>query len=145
GSVRRTGSGGPLPRQAARREAQTIAESTSLRTPPSCVTGRRLGRAKSLAGGTDPVELHLVVGHLEAVGARHPLLERFDLLVLELDDGPALGANEVVVVIVGGDFVARLPVATEVAGLGQAALGEQAERAVHRRLRDPRVLLAHQL
>jgi len=55
---------------------------------------------------------------------RHAELQLLDLLVLELDDAAAAGADEVVVVVpVGGGFVAGLAVA-ELSRRGQAALGE---------------------
>src|SRR5690606_10816115 len=100
---------------------------------------RRAGataRARCLLGTTtvaaQAVELHLVRGDLEAVGARDAVLERLDAVVLELDDLPAGGADEVIVVIAPHrGLVARLAIA-EVARVGEAAVVQQLHGPVDR-------------
>src|SRR5262249_41724316 len=96
----------------------------------------------SLAGLAESVELHLVGGDLEAVLPRDLVLERLDPVVLELDDGAAAGADEVVVVVPAQRrLVAGLPIA-EVPRVGQTALVQQLHRPVDGGDRHPRVLLA---
>src|SRR5262249_51301176 len=98
---------------------------------------------RPLARLAEAVQLHLVRGDLEPVLARHLVLQRLDAVVLELDDGAAPGADQVVVVVPADRrLVARLPVA-EVARVGEPALVEQLHRPVHRGHRDPGILLAH--
>ena len=89
------------------------------------------------------VELELVALHVEAVAPGHALLELLDLLVLELHDPPAAGADEVVVVgAAGGRLVAGLPV-VEPAGHGDPALGEELHGPVHGGHADPGVQGPH--
>jgi hypothetical protein len=71
------------------------------------------------------------------------LLQRLDGRLFELGDRPALDADQViVVVVVVGDLVPRHAVA-EAPLVGHAALGEQLERAVHRRVPHARIEGAH--
>src|SRR5262249_34376583 len=96
-----------------------------------------------LARLAEAVQLHLVRGDLESVLARHLVLERLDAVVLELDDGAAAGADEVVVVVPPDRrLVAGLPVA-EVPRVGEPALVQKLHRPGHRGKRDPMILLAH--
>src|ERR671935_3144182 len=77
-----------------------------------------------LAGGAQPVQLELVVRDGKAVLLGYPVLQLLDLLVLELRDGAAGGADQVVMVVpVEGRLVARLP-ALEVPRRGEPRVGE---------------------
>src|SRR5215475_12305479 len=89
----------------------------------------------------EAVKLMLVAKDAEAAELRgHGFLQALDLVVLELEDEPALHADEMVVVR-AGDLVARLSV-LELARARDAAVEEELERAVHGRVADPRVALA---
>src|SRR5262245_37864288 len=84
-----------------------------------------------------------VAGEAVAVIARDLELERLDLVALPLDDLSAAEADEVVVVmelvLVHRDAVA------ERAGVGDARIDEQLQRAVHGRGPDLGVVRAHRL
>src|SRR6187200_642901 len=89
-------------------------------------------RAAGVAGGlrAQAVELVPVAEHGEVAEPRGDLLlQALDLVVLELEDQPALHADQVIVVI-SDDLVPGLAVA-ELALDGDAAVDEQLERAVH--------------
>src|SRR5664280_3291389 len=87
----------------------------------------------------DSIQLKLVSLDQEAVTAGHIGLELFNGLVLELDNGPAAGADQVVVVLpLGNVLVARLAVA-ELDFAGNPRFGEELQGAVDRRIADPRV------
>ena len=76
---------------------------------------------------------------------RHLGLTRLDDGVLELEDGTANRANQVIVVIVGGHgLVPRLTV-RKVPLVCDARLGEQLQRPVHRSRADAGHALDHQL
>src|SRR6266849_299094 len=78
----------------------------------------------------EPVQLELVVGDVEAVVFGDGLLQLLDALVFELDDAAAGSADEMVVVMaIEGRLIARLP-ALEMAGAGQARVGENLHRAI---------------
>src|SRR4029077_17202539 len=81
-----------------------------------------------------------VAEHVEAETARGAVLQRLDLVALELGDEAAAVADEVVVVGPPlGDLVERLA-RTEVSGARDAGLRQQLDRAVDGRETDPRVL-----
>src|SRR5690348_6549118 len=69
-----------------------------------------------------------------------PILEALDVVVLELEDETAFDADEMVVVITD-DLEARLAVA-ELPLDGEAAVDEELERSVDRRVAHARVALA---
>src|SRR5258708_4134113 len=90
-----------------------------------------------------PVELVLVHPQAEAVLARDLVLQLLDARLLELGNLATLHADEVVVVSrVVGQLVARQAV-TEAPLVGDAALREQLEGTVDRRVPDARVAGAH--
>jgi hypothetical protein len=94
-----------------------------------------------LADFAQAVQLKLVVLHLEAVLPCYIFLQRLDALVLELDDGAAMSADEVIVVRVGARvFVPGEPV-LEPPFLGKPRLGQELERPVHRGKADAGVQL----
>jgi len=100
-------------------------------------------RASALGAalGAGAVHLVLVAEELEVVAGGDGFLELFDLRLLELDDLRARGADEVVVVRgLVRELVAREAV-TELALEGDAALREQLQGPVDRRVADLRVLL----
>ena len=73
---------------------------------------------------------------LEALALRDPILERLDLIVLELLDAPAFEADQVIVMlIVMGHLVARDAV-PEMPLDGQAAFLEQLQRSIDRGVAD---------
>src|ERR1700726_2711418 len=74
----------------------------------------------------------------DAEFARHGLLEPLDRFVFEFDDPAAALADEVVVMMFAGDFVARLTF-VEVALVDQVAFLEQAQRAVDGGIADVRI------
>ena len=79
--------------------------------------------------------------HREAAEARRDsLLQALDLVILELEDQAALHADQVIVVI-ADDFVARLPVA-ELTLDRKAAIDEELQRSIDRRVADLRLTLA---
>src|SRR5262249_48640600 len=85
----------------------------------------------ALTRRADAVELVLVRAEIEPVLPRHLVLQALDAGLLELGDAVALDADQVVVVTVTvSELVARDAVA-EMALVGDAALGEQFERAIH--------------
>ena len=111
--------------------------------PPKTRRATPLARARSAAGaraalGAKPVELHLVMAQRDAEFARDRLLEFLDRLVFEFDDAAAAFADEVVVMMVAGDFIARLAL-LEVALVDQVAFLEQAQRAVDGGVADVRI------
>jgi hypothetical protein len=81
---------------------------------------------------------------VEAVLRRDLILELLDAGVLELRDAAARGADQVVVmiVVVVGELVAGEAVAEPALG-GDAALGEELQRAVHRGVADASIARAH--
>ena len=89
------------------------------------------------------VELHAVIRELEAVGVRDLLLERLDLVVLELDDAVARGADQVVVVLVVAGLRGLVLGGTvaEVVLVRDAGVHEQLHGPVDRRVADARVEL----
>src|SRR5262249_13364912 len=88
----------------------------------------------------DAVQLHPVPAHDEAEEAGDLLLEALQLVARELDDLAAALADDVVVVLLLllDRFVARLAV-VEVALGREAALLQELEGAIHRRVADARV------
>ena len=76
------------------------------------------------------VELHLVALQREAETFGNLVLQFFDLVVLEFDDGAAHVADAVIVVL-RNVFIERLAVA-EMSLLNQAGLAKQPHRPVHR-------------
>src|SRR6185436_9105153 len=100
------------PRPTTRRRRQKLALALLLGARTAGLPGRL---------GAQPVELVAVAQHREAAQARRDLLlQALDLVVLELEDQPALHADQVIVVI-SDDLVARLAVA-ELALDGEAAV-----------------------
>ncbi len=92
--------------------------------------------------GAGAVELKPVTHELKAKAGRDLFLKLLDLFVFELEHKVALDADQVIVVRgVATGLVHRLTLA-KASMVGEAALGEQLERAVHGRVADPRVLLA---
>ncbi len=80
----------------------------------------------------------------EAVLLGEFILEPFDLVVLELDDLPAIQADQVIVVLVfKGDFVPAHAVA-KVALVGDSALLEELQGSVDRGVANLAVTLANQ-
>src|SRR5438552_3154437 len=103
--------------------------------------GERVSALSLLAGLAEPVELQLVVGDGEAVLRGDAVLKLLDALVLELDDVAAGSADEMVVVMpIEGSLVAGLP-ALEVAGAGEARVGEDLHGPIDRCGADGRVAL----
>jgi hypothetical protein len=91
--------------------------------------------------GARTVELVAVPEHLEpAELGRDALLQALDLVVLELEDEPALDADQVIVMI-ADDLVARLAVA-ELALDREPALDQELERAIDGGLADLGMALA---
>lgn len=81
---------------------------------------------------------------VEAEGTGDPLLLTLDVVILEFEDKAALDADQVVVVLcVTGGLVHRLPLAEATMGR-EAALGQELEGPVDRRVADPGALLAGQ-
>ena len=79
----------------------------------------------------------------EAVSVCDVVLQRLDARLLELDDLPAVDADEVIVVRgIVSKFVSREPVA-KVALVGHSAFREQFERAVNGGVPHARILSAH--
>ena len=89
------------------------------------------------------VELVSVPLQFEAMLLRELLLQGFDFVVLEFNDAAAVQADQMIVMLVlVGDFITRDPV-TKMSFVGQAALLEQLERAVHRGVPDLWILFPH--
>ena len=81
---------------------------------------------------TQAVNLHLVTSDEKAVPRRDLFLQSFDGLVLELDDGAAGGADQVVVVFAGQYvFVSGLTVMKQDLP-GQSRLGKKLQSAIDR-------------
>src|SRR5689334_12444190 len=74
---------------------------------------------------------------------RDGVLERLDLLVLELHDPPADGADEVVVVVPSEDRLVHHLAAPELAGLDEAPVDQESERAVDGGAADVLAMRAH--
>src|SRR6476646_4235697 len=72
---------------------------------------RALGRGLAIAVEADAVQLHPVVNEAEAEPLRNPLLERFQLVVDELDHVAGLDVDQMVVVGCGSRFITRPPIA----------------------------------
>ena len=72
-------------------------------------------RSSVLAIDRDAIELHAVVDEAVAQFLGDAPLEHFELLVDELDHGPGLDVDQMVVVRVGRRFVARAAIAELVA------------------------------
>src|ERR1700730_9261067 len=74
----------------------------------------------------------------DAEVARDHLLELLDRLIFEFDDAPAALADEVVVMMLAGDFIARLAL-VEVPLEKQIAFLEQSQRPVDGGVADVRI------
>lgn len=83
------------------------------------------------AAGAEAVQLEAVSLDGEAVLGGDFFLQALNLAIFELDDLAAAGANQVIVVPLMRDVVV-LGLGTEMAGLGQAGIAKQIERAVDR-------------
>ena len=90
------------------------------------------------AVGAESVEFHLVMGQQHAQLLRDCLLHQFQFVVLELDYLAAAFADEMVVMMLAGDFIARLTLVEMTFG-EQVAFLQQLERAVNRRIADVRI------
>src|SRR5690606_310290 len=88
------------------------------------------------------VQFHVVAGDCKPVLARHGLLQALDAVVFELFDAAALGANQVVVVLVDVSdvFVTGMPVA-EVPFACETAVFQKLQGAVNRSVPDRLVAL----
>jgi hypothetical protein len=79
----------------------------------------------------------------EIVGGRHLFLEFLNGRALELEDGPADCTDKVIMMFFpGGRFITGLTI-TEVPDLGDAALREKFEGAIHGRITDAWVFFAN--
>src|SRR5205807_9447692 len=100
-------------------------------------------RLPGLANLAQAVQLELVTGHEEPVLAGDEVLQFLDALVLELDDGVAARADEVIVVVTAdGRLVARLAV-LEVPRAREPRVGEDLHGAVDGGRADVLVPLLH--
>src|SRR5262245_59098622 len=89
-----------------------------------------------------PVELVAMADDVEAEAPRDAFLLALDLFVVELQHEAALDTDQMIVVRgVAGGLVHRVALA-EVALGREPALGEQLQRAIHRRVADARIGLA---
>src|SRR6266581_8848117 len=86
------------------------------------------------------VQLQLVRLDEESVAVGHLSLEFFDCLVLELDDAPTAGADQMVVVLPFGHVLIPGLAVAEMDLIGDPRLGEQLQCAVDRGVADARVL-----
>src|SRR5262249_24317749 len=102
-------------------------------------------RAAFATLAADAVQLELVAAYDEAEKPRDPLLQLLQLVAGELHDLSTALADDVIVVLhflFGRHLVPRLPV-VEVALGGDAALPQQAQRAIDGGVADPRVGAPH--
>ena len=110
---------------------------TSVETAVNRCAGARIEGGLTLP--TPPVQLQAVTLDAKAVLVGDGFLQRLDLRVLKLNDGAAVGTDQVVVMLFAGTrLVAGLTVA-EVTRFGDAALGKEFEGAMDRGVADPRV------
>src|SRR6476646_3629468 len=117
----------------------TGAISANSRIAPAIRTSARaLGRGLAVAIAGDAVELHPVVNEAEAELFGDALLQRFELVVDELDDVAGLDVDQMVVVGFRSRFVARAAVA-ELVPFENSGLLEQTDCAVDGGDRDVRI------
>jgi len=90
----------------------------------------------ALTLAADPVDLKLVVQHLEAQLFGRRVLNGFDLRIEELDRSPALHTNHVVVMLVIEEVFVAGNTVCEVDLSREATLGEDLHGAIHRRVTD---------
>lgn len=84
------------------------------------------------AARAESVEFEAVGLDRKPVAGSHFFLQSFDVAVFELDNFPAVGTDEVVVMPFMGNIVV-LRLSAEVSRLRQAGITKQVERAVNRR------------
>jgi hypothetical protein len=94
-----------------------------------------------LAGLAEAVQLELVERDPKIVLTGHVFLELLDLKVLELDDPPAVGADQMIVVRFPGDIVVDGFALAEVPLLGEFPLAQQLEGPIHGDDADRGILL----
>ena len=87
-----------------------------------------------------PVQLQLVRLDNEAVTVGHLGLEFFNGLVLEFDNGPAVSAYQVIVVLTLGHMLVTGLTVAELDFPGDPRLGEEFQGAVDRCIADPGML-----
>jgi len=75
----------------------------------------------------------------EAITGGHITLKLLYGFVLELDNGPAMGTDQVIMVLPFGNMLVAGLTVTELDFAGDPRFGEKLQRAVDRRITDPRV------
>jgi hypothetical protein len=93
------------------------------------------------ARGADSRDLDRMVGHGEAVLGAELVQPAFELAVAELDHPMAVGADEVVMVLVAAEAIADLAGMVH-EGVDRASLAQERERAIDRREPDRLALRA---
>src|SRR5207302_5188748 len=98
----------------------------------------RTAGALSIAVEGDSVQLHAMVDEAVAELLGDPFLQRFELIIDELDDVAGLDVDQVIVMAFRSRFVTRAPVA-ELVPFEDPGLLKQPHRAIDRRDRDVRI------
>ena len=84
------------------------------------------------------------MGHLKFVFCGHRILQRFELLRIELDDLPALRTDHVVVMLMFVVVLVVSAVITKTNFTREARFREEFQRSVDGRLADPGVFFLHE-
>jgi hypothetical protein len=95
------------------------------------------------ASGTQTVQFQLMILHDEIIFFCNILLERFNAFILELDNGTALRADEMIVVVIPALILKARKTIVKSALFSETCRSQELQRPVHRCVPDSGMLFLH--